>query len=580
MPEGKVSMIAGFHGTLPPGMSPGRSPVFPGLEWVVKPASGGTCALATTPDTPLIRWVASGTTTWTQLGGDAGKPISGTGESWRGHGHPACRMTVSGAGQNAFIQVDGDVFGRIPVFYCAYPGGTAFATHLRGLKKMLGGAFPAWDADSLLHYHHFGTSPPGKSLFTGICRLEPGCRLEIRGGGTRITRRFAVADLYDPGQFFGMDVRAAADDLRGRVERAIAERVWGAGRAAVALSGGLDSGLITTVLSQLGIGVQAYNLVFDGAYTEADRLRYLQNRYGIDLEILSLNENDIIKGVESVNALSSEPRTPNESLHHLLGRRARQDGFSSLWDGDGVDRLFWGMNRQNQLRRLHSLLPLLAWMRADILLDHLPGIRGRGEVRKMILLIHNYRRGIPPYAERSLGRGFVEDPEYENQAYTQWVAPVWEDMRKLNPRVDWHLFVTLFSLRLCPYLFFHPAWDSLAPMGLMPVSPFWDKAVVSAALSMPLQWKVRGKYTKYILRRAAQSADDSPHWWLPKVCLFNAELYLQRSDRGREWLHNLDYATAKSEAAQILAGQVPGISVTPASLRYLELWRRRWMNEA
>ena len=137
-----------------------------------------------------------------------------------------------------------DHVGARPFFYSETGGRLAFASDSATLLA-LPGISDALDEDyvaAVLLHRDF--QPLGRSFFGAVRRLEPGHRLHMAGGKIRIDRWWRPEAIA---------VDEAADDAetvaryRMLVEQAIADRLAGATRFALHLSGGLDSSLIAAL---------------------------------------------------------------------------------------------------------------------------------------------------------------------------------------------------------------------------------------------------------------------------------------------------------------------------------------------
>lgn len=170
--------------------------------------------------------------------------------AWRRWG-PDCPLYLYG--DYAFVVHDmqsGDSFaardhvGARPFFYALTEDRLAFASDpatlmaIPGIPDDLDEDFVA----TVLLHREF--QPLGHSFIRAIRRLEPGHRLHLTGGGAHVDRWWRPEAIA---------VDADADDAetiaryRTLVEQAVSDRLAGATRFAVHLSGGLDSSLIAAL---------------------------------------------------------------------------------------------------------------------------------------------------------------------------------------------------------------------------------------------------------------------------------------------------------------------------------------------
>jgi asparagine synthetase B (glutamine-hydrolysing) len=92
---------------------------------------------------------------------------------------------------------------------------------------------------------------PSDTHLRGVQRLEPGAELTVEDGGvtTRRQDEFRVDDTR------GLPLAAASAELRQGLREGIVDRCGAAGRVAISLSGGIDSGAVLVEAADLGLDV-------------------------------------------------------------------------------------------------------------------------------------------------------------------------------------------------------------------------------------------------------------------------------------------------------------------------------------
>jgi asparagine synthetase B (glutamine-hydrolysing) len=282
----------------------------------------------------------------------------------------------------------------------------------------------------------------------------------------------------------------------------------------------------------------------------------------------------VIANFEHASGVSSEPIGFNNATMRFVALAAREDGVGTLLDGDGADRLFLGQRRHRAYARL---LRAYGWLERRGLAPLVGSALTRlpwNELRKAGHHFENWRRGIPPYAERGLGRVGRYDEAYERRVYDLAIARHRESYMREVGDGDFGLFFTWLAVQMCPEMFFHQPAELQQDLGLFPMPAFWDDEVVSVSLSLPTGWKLRAGRTKYILRKAAARALDARYGQLPKVGLPSAYAFAVASPEGRAWrARRLEEARAMPEF-QALAAIVPG-GADPKRLLPLAVWKSR-----
>lgn len=89
--------------------------------------------------------------------------------------------------------------------------------------------------------------PADVTLYAGIAQLAPGEVVRVDADGTRRSRPWRP----DPRSPARLDAEECAEAFRGHLARAVADRIRGADRPGVLLSGGVDSGAVTSIAGWL-----------------------------------------------------------------------------------------------------------------------------------------------------------------------------------------------------------------------------------------------------------------------------------------------------------------------------------------
>ncbi len=278
----------------------------------------------------------------------------------------------------------------------------------------------------------------------------------------------------------------------------------------------------------------------------------------LDIEVrkIIVDPVQVIENFEFVSSFSSEPMAFNNATMRFVALEAQKDNVSALYDGDGADRLFLGMNRhlvfQKALRfykifRRTGLLPLVKLAL---------GIFPNEELKKLSIHFQNWENGIQPYTERNLDGLLVYNKEYEKKVYESSVKRFRDNFNREFGLDDFGLFLTYQASYMCPEMFFNGPAEIQMELGLFPVPGFWDDDLVSIALSIPTYLKLKRGKTKYILRKAASLNLDESYWMLPKIGLQNAFTFATQSPEGTEWyneqLKEIEESTEFSNLKEIL----------------------------
>lgn len=185
-----------------------------------------------------------------------------------------------------------------------------------------------------------------------------------------------------------IDASILCEEIYSAMFNSVKERVKDKPSVGVSLSGGLDSGVISTLLRRLDKEVTAFVIAIEGGEQKEAHLTAEFN--GSKVEEIFVTSEDYVKNVSEIARILDEPIFEWALLPiHLIGQRAKK-GVDMLFTGDGGDETFWG----------YPLAPR-RWF--DPFFSHAPAI-----TKRFVNLALN-GRGISDIKEKPLLRGLSLD---------------------------------------------------------------------------------------------------------------------------------------------------------------------------
>jgi asparagine synthase (glutamine-hydrolysing) len=236
-----------------------------------------------------------------------------------------------------------DQMGGRPLWWAAGGGGVVFSTDPPLLLRLLART-PGPDAVAVAHWLARSAPPGDRTLYDRVARLEAGCLLRLRAGGTHgpVERWWRPAfrePLRDPRP-------ELVDALRERLARAVERRVGGEPDALM-LSGGLDSGAVAALARAAPAPERrpsrAYSAVFPDhpAVDEDELIAELREQLGLAGTRAVVRGGSVLAGaIPYLERYALPPVSPNMFFWLPLLRRAREQGTVALLDGEGGDELF------------------------------------------------------------------------------------------------------------------------------------------------------------------------------------------------------------------------------------------------
>jgi asparagine synthase (glutamine-hydrolysing) len=238
-----------------------------------------------------------------------------------------------------------DRMGIKPLHYAIDGDRLVFASELKALLRD-----PALrkgiDQVALDDYLAYEFVPSPRSIVRGINKLEPGHTLTWSlGDSTQRLRRYWSAQLNLDGH--GIDRRRSLEDdceqLRSVLRESVRKELISDVPLGVFLSGGIDSSAVAAMMSQLGGDVKSFSVGFaDRSFDESAHARLVAKHLGTEHHELTLEPHMLLELVPRLPDLLDEPLGDASIIPtYLLSEFTRRHVKVAL-GGDGGDELFAG----------------------------------------------------------------------------------------------------------------------------------------------------------------------------------------------------------------------------------------------
>jgi asparagine synthase (glutamine-hydrolysing) len=418
-----------------------------------------------------------------------------------------------------------DRLGKKPLHYVELGGRLLFASELKALL-----AHPdvgrELDPVALDHYLTFANVPAPRTLLAGIRKLPPGHVLVCSAArGVEIRRYWSVLDAAVPAA--PVAEGEAIERVRDLVRAAVKKRMMSDVPIGALLSGGLDSTTNVALMSDLTHQpVRTFSIGFTGFgpdenFHDLPYARAVAHQFGCDHTEVLITAEECRGFVPELAASLDEPLGDPACLPmHFVARAARAGGVTVVLVGEGSDEVFAGYD--DMVRAGAVSLPRFARLR------RLPRFARRA--------LHRVARivGAPAGRVDVLRRAAHDEPLYWGLDVAFWDtekdallapgarAPAYASAAELvrahyrelamrRPRADWLQQLSWIELcnRLPEQLLMRVDKLTMAH-SLEARAPFLDPALVSYALALPAELKIRGETTKYVLREAVRALVPAP----------------------------------------------------------------------
>lgn len=472
--------------------------------------------------------------------------------------------------ENNGCSIISDHYSKIPLLYMQKGGALFFATSLKYLLELSNSSTLDINYNGLSVYYHFGVNSFEQGLIKDLKVLSGGSELVYSDGTISVSKYFDITKFKSNWK----NTNTIAENTQAIDEvllRSTNKTTKNYNKIGIAVSGGVDSGYLAQKLNEANRQFSAYTIGYVDGYNEFERIDYLAEILNFKAEKIILSAKDIIDNYLKVSPYSSFPLGYNNSLMNFVYKRAASDGVEVLFDGDGADRLFLGMNKFLQLKKFLKFYDRSKKLKLNYLIPSLLKLVNHPSSNKMQFYFRKLNHDMEFYGERILLDKITFDLQFE-EALNDLMLP--EELKSLDKNIDKWLFFSLFSIYYTPTFFFHTPYELQLKHGLISNPEFWSDEMVRLSLSIPTEQKLYKKTTKKVLREAAKIKIDNGYWSLSKIGLQNSYKYLKTKNEGRDFINShVELIKQTDEYLYLLEHNIDG-SIEPERLIPYYIWKK------
>jgi asparagine synthase (glutamine-hydrolysing) len=446
-------------------------------------------------------------------------------------------------GERERLVVARDPVGVKPLYFYQRDGRFIFASEIKAIL-----AHPAVqtdvDEDALYHYLSFLTTPAPNTLFRDIHKLPAGHMLTVaRDGSTEVTRYW---DALPPEKLVVRSEAESRAELMRLLRASIKKRMMADVPFGVFLSGGVDSSAnVALMAEQMSRPVRTFTVGFrdQEEYNELDAARAVAKKFGTEHHEVLIDETEMRSFLSDLVFHQDEPIADPVCVPlYYVAKLARESGTIVVQSGEGADEILSGYDKYVRYLKIYERF----WRHAE----RLPraarrtasaGARSLLEAAGARSLAVELARRFGAGEELFWGAAIVFDEtlkprllaprlreRFKDRSSYEVVAPYLAHIARERPASDFlsRMIYLELQLRLPELLLMRVDKITMATSVETRV-PFLDDKLVTFAMSLPREQKVRGASGKHILKSALEEV-------LPRKLL-------QRRKRGfgapiKEWL--------------------------------------------
>jgi asparagine synthase (glutamine-hydrolysing) len=387
-----------------------------------------------------------------------------------------------------------DRMGIKPLYYCQTEDVLIFASEIKGILAA-NRISAVSEANVLDEYLCFGSLCKGRTFFSKIVSLEPGCLVEVTNRGIH-SQRYWMPEIAESALSEAQYIEKIESSVNNSVRRQMMSDV----PLGSLLSGGVDSSWVSVIANKLAPGIKTFTVGFpDPAHNEIPYARFTARSYGFDHHDFVSDNKEYADSLEHTIWHHDEPLTFASSVQNRLVCRYARDFVKVVLTGEGADELFGGYPRQ-YLSKLQNQFLLLGNVNQKLILLALKFM----PVRK----IKTLRRfmGLSPYelvlwnavqTEREKIAWLFDKDEPDISNRVEQLNKVWN--KNLDTIDNLLLFDQQTYLRSILNM-----KDKMSMAESMELRvPTLDNEMISMAHEIPGDIKLRQLQTKYLFKKAA-----------------------------------------------------------------------------
>ncbi|MFY0689695.1 MAG: asparagine synthase (glutamine-hydrolyzing) [Cyclobacteriaceae bacterium] len=401
-----------------------------------------------------------------------------------------------------------DPFGKKPLYLLLNSSEWLFSSSINSIWELKKSEL-SLNLETVDYFLTEVSSPQPSTVWREIEQLRPACFLELDLTSWKFKEKsyWKLQPLH-----YNYSENEALEVIEEHLIKAISKRRVSDVAIGCFLSGGIDSGLITSILATISTDkIKTFSVGFgDPSLDELEDARIVARRYDTD-------HHEIIIDSEGIDILPSlieyigEPfadmsMIPTYYISNYVGRNVKV-----VLSGDGGDELFGGYNdyllsaeAEFFDKKYKSSFPKsLAIIKDKIESRFQHGRRNLGSLNE-----YNLRK---PYQRLYRGIGFSIEEKYkilnQGMAFTKdFLNMKWNSTRGASSETE-HLMLTSLETRLLnSYLV---KVDRMSMINSLEVrSPFLDKELAKVAYSLPTSLKFKNGISKYFLKRLGEKYMD------------------------------------------------------------------------
>lgn len=387
-----------------------------------------------------------------------------------------------------------DRMGIKPLYFYRNEDVLIFASEIKGIVAARGISIQP-EANVLDEYLCFGSLCNGRTFFSKIASLEPGCFMEVDKRGVRFQRYWQPEFIEN-----SLSESQYIERIELAVNNSVKRQMMSDVPLGSLLSGGVDSSWVSVVANRLAPGIKTFTVGFpDPAHDEIRYARFTARSFGFNHHDFVSDNKEFADALEQTIWHHDEPLTFASSVQNRLVCRFAREFVKVVLTGEGADELFGGYPRQ-YLSKLQNQFLLLgdASQRFILLALSFFSVRKIKTLRKFLVLSpYELVLWNAAFSEKEKIAWLFDKDEPDISVRMEQLNKVWN--KNLNTIDNLLLFDQQTYLRSILNM-----KDKMSMAESMELRvPTLDNEMISMSHEIPGEVKLKRLQTKYLFKKAA-----------------------------------------------------------------------------
>ena len=400
-----------------------------------------------------------------------------------------------------------DRAGKKPFYYFFDDKKLVFASELNCLQSMV-----SLDMEPVHFYQYLrlGSFYRQYTPYKNVAELRAGSFLVVNCDSLSIqeTRWWNIHDhfLKQSNDSLEESIKKTDDFLHNAVKRRLESSDLEVG---CFLSGGIDSGIITSIASQYNHNLKTFTVSFEGEYNEAPLARLVSDKYKTQHNEISISFQSLKNDLEKILGNYGEPFFDSSAIPSYYVSKEAKKHVTVILNGDGADELFGGYRRYVPFSHYDFFKKnFLIKKGASLFRNALPPSKNKRS-------LYNYLYRLASLASNSGLEIYLAAGVDIFEDYQQYIlTPGYDYMDVIRKDFDKIANSNLSGLKKIMNLDFDVNLfsDLLVKMDIATMansqegrSAFLSKELLEYIPTLPDSYKIKGKTTKFMLRELAKN---------------------------------------------------------------------------